>query len=186
MVITLLGKTYGGSDTLPSASTGVFSNFAETFAASGGQAAIDADTRTVTERFLSNVPSYISSGQSTQDIIERIKERTMALGLLSFDTQSLIHSNLIGLGEASVDISEALNRQIEIRDAQRGGQQVFNKTIADYANEINERLSSQVVALGEGGEGFDPIKFFTDNPLLLGISAGGLAVGGIALALLLR
>ena len=45
------------------------SNFAKSFAASGGQAAIDADTRSVTERFLSNVPSYISSGQSTLDLI---------------------------------------------------------------------------------------------------------------------
>jgi len=99
--------------------------------------------------------------------------------------------NLIGLGGASLDISSALNEQITIREQQRAidVEQANNQQI--QINQLNERLSKQVSELGQafsniGSGGFDPIKFFTDNPLIGGIGVGGLAVAGIAIFLVLR
>ena len=57
------------------------SAFARSFAASGGQAAIDADTRTATQRFLANTPEFIQSGQSTQNIINQLKFNTVLQNL---------------------------------------------------------------------------------------------------------
>ena len=117
----------------------------------------------------------------TQAIIDNLKKSF-------FDVTRL---NLIGLGEASVDISKALNEQITIREQQRAidVETVSNQQI--QINQLNERLSRQVQELGDslkdiGSGGFDPIKFFTDNPLFLGLGVGGLAVGGVVLFLVLR
>ena len=99
--------------------------------------------------------------------------------------------NLIGLGEASLDISKALNENITIREQQRAIdiETVSNQQI--QINQLNERLSRQVQELGEalkniGSGGFDIIKFFTDNPIFAGIGIGGLAVGGVVLFLVLK
>lgn len=105
--------------------------------------------------------------------------------------ESIVTQNLLGLGQASIDISGALSEQVTIREQQRARtqEQIRNQSIA--IGEINERVSRQLIELGDslGGistGGFDPIKFFTDNPLFAGISIGGLLVGGVVLLLLLR
>ena len=118
---------------------------------------------------------------STQTIIDNLKKSF-------FDVTRL---NLIGLGEASVDISKALNEQITIREQQRAidVEAVSNQQI--QINQLNERLSKQVSELGQalsnlGSGGFDPIKFLFDNPIFAGIGIGGLAVGGVVLLLVLK
>ena len=118
---------------------------------------------------------------STQTIIDNLKNQF-------FDLTRL---NLIGLGEASIDISTALNEQITIREQQRAVdlEQASNQQI--QINQLNERLSRQVQELGDslkniGSGGFDPIKFLTDNPIFAGIGIGGLVVGGVVLFLVLR
>ena len=124
-------------------------------------------------------PSIIPD--STSIIIENLKNQF-------FDLTRL---NLIGLGEASLDISSALNENITIRERQRAEdvEQVNNQQI--QINQLNERLSKQVSELGEslkniGSGGFDPIKFLTDNPIFAGIGIGGLVVGGVVLFLVLK
>jgi len=92
--------------------------------------------------------NYIQSGQSTMDIITQNRERTRATSLLSSQTQDLIHQNLIGLGEASIDISAALNRQIGIRESQRDETYSVINKITEWIGKIDERLSGQVVDLG--------------------------------------
>lgn len=93
--------------------------------------------------------NYIQSGQSTMDIITQNRERTRATSLLSSQTQDLIHKNLVGLGEASIDISAALNRQIGIREDQRGETFSIIDKLTDYISEVNNRLSTQTTELGE-------------------------------------
>jgi len=142
---------------------------------------------------------------STKSPIDVIKESGFDLGSLklafdtiriqnkpkvSFDLFDRVRENLSGafqiageqrelLGQASVDISKALGEQVTIRETQRA------ETLG-LIGEINKRLSGQVTALGETGKGLDPLKFLTDNPLLLGLSAGGIAVGAIVLIILLK
>ena len=124
-------------------------------------------------------PSIIQD--STSIILENLKKSF-------FDVTRF---NLLALGEASLDISQALNENITIREQQRAidVERVSNQQI--QINQLNERLSKQVQELGDalkdiGSGGFDPIKFFTDNPIFLGLGIGGLAVGGVVLLLVLR
>ena len=135
------------------------------------------DTTFVTTNVLS--PSIIQD--STSIILANLKNSF-------FDLTRL---NLIGLGEASIDISTALNEQITIREQQRA---IDVETVSKQQiqiNQLNERLSRQVQELGDalkniGSGGFDPIKFLFDNPIFAGIGIGGLAVGGVVLLLVLR
>ena len=92
----------------------------------------------------------------------------------------------IELGEASVDISFALSEQIAIREQQRVIDQEQVAKQALEIQQINDRLSTQITELGQSASSFDPIKFFTDNPLVGGIGVGGLLVGGVVLLLLIR
>ena len=113
-------------------------------------------------------------------------------GLPETQFEAVTTQNLLGLGQASIDISTALNEQIAIRERQRiiDTQALQNTQLA--IGQINERLSTQISELGKSltgistGTGFDPIKFFTDNPLIGGIGIGGLLVGGVVLLLVLR
>ena len=132
---------------------------------------------------------FIQSGQSTRDIIEQTQQIQRRNLLGSVNVQELIHENLIGLGKASVDISEAVGEQIRIREQQKQAAESSRQQLREDFEETKGILSEQVVNLGKipaAGSGFDPIGFFTNNPLLLGLSAGGLAVGGIALLLLIK
>ena len=124
-------------------------------------------------------PSIVSG--STQTIIDNLKNSF-------FDLTRL---NLIGLGEASIDISKALNEQITIREDQRKIDVEQANNLQLQINTLNERVSVQLTELGDslkdiGSGGFDPIKFFTDNPLIGGIGIGGLAVAGVVLFLVLK
>jgi len=112
-------------------------------------------------------------------------------GLPESFKESVVSQNLIGLGQASLDISSALNEQITIRENQR---KIDNESLQNTQlaiGQINERLSRQVTELSKSfseintGD-FDPIKFFTDNPLIGGIGIGGLAVGAVVLLLVLK
>ena len=128
-----------------------------------------------------NLLSPIIVSGSTQTIIDNLKNSF-------FDLTRL---NLIGLGEAAIDISGALNEQITIREQQRAidVETVSNQQI--QINQLNERLSKQVSELGQalsnlGSGGFDPIKFLFDNPIFAGIGIGGLLVGGVILLVVLK
>jgi len=106
--------------------------------------------------------------------------------------QRVTTQNLIGLGEASIDISNALSEQVTIRENNlvRIQDQFQNQQIA--LGQVNQRLSQDVTELGQSitdlgkGQNFDPVKFFTENPLIGGIGIGGLLVGGIVLFLLIK
>lgn len=104
--------------------------------------------------------------------------------------ESVTTLNLLGLGEASLDISGALSEEVAVRERQRIEITDAIKRQEVFTTQVNERLSQQVTQLGEslktGAGGFDPIKFFTENPLFLGLSVGGLAVGAVVLLLVLR
>ena len=135
------------------------------------------DTTFVSTNVLS--PSIVPG--STQTIIDNLKNSF-------FDLTRL---NLIGLGEASIDISTALNEQITIREQQRAIdiEQANNQQI--QINQLNERFSRQLSELGDalkniGSGGFDPIKFLFDNPIFAGIGIGGLAVAGVVLLVVLK
>lgn len=129
----------------------------------------------------------IQSGQSTQDIIDISRFRERINGLLSSNVQNQIHDNLIGLGNASVDISKALSEQ----DSKV--QEQFRQ-LTDFLNSFNERVSGQLIDLGgsvsdasaAATESNNPLGFIFDNPLLFGLGTGGLVVGGIVLILLLK
>ncbi len=95
------------------------------------------------------------------------------------EAQTIVTQNLLGLGQASIDISQALSEQVIIREQQRTFDQEALKNTQIVLGQINERLSRQVTELGESlkdvsATDFDPVKFFTDNPLIGGIGIGGL------------
>jgi len=105
--------------------------------------------------------------------------------------QSVTTENLLGLGQASKDITSALNEQIAIRERQRAetveaikNQQIFTTAVQEQANNSFKELTQSLKDVGQGG--FDPIGFLTDNPLIGGIGIGGLAVGAVVLLLVLR
>jgi len=105
--------------------------------------------------------------------------------------ESVTSRNLLGLGEASIDISNALSQQVAIREEQLARTQEAIRNQQILTDSINERLSRQTTQLGESLKDlststFDPIKFFTDNPLIGGIGIGGLVVGGVVLLILLK
>ena len=124
-------------------------------------------------------PSIIQD--STSIILENLKNSF-------FDVTRF---NLLALGAASEDISFALNENLTRIETDRkiDVESVANQQI--QINQLNERFSRQLQELGDalkniGSGGFDPIKFFTDNPIFLGLGIGGLAVGGVVLLLVLR
>jgi len=95
------------------------------------------------------------------------------------------------LGQASVDVTNALSENIQIREDQRArdNEAVANQQI--QINQINERLSGQVTDLGQSLEDLasgasNPLEFLTQNPLFLGLGIGGIAVGAIVLLLLIK
>jgi len=129
----------------------------------------------------------IESGLSTRNIINRI--------------EAIVDRNLVGSPQFQFeqvqvplfDLSKSINEQITIRENQRAAdqEQVRNQQIAQTS--INEQftnsladLSKSLGDIGKGGGDFDPIKFFTDNPLIGGIGIGGLAVGAVVLFLLIK
>jgi len=106
-------------------------------------------------------------------------------------TEAVVTQNLLGLGRASIDISQALSEQVTIREQQRAFDQETARNTQIALGQVNERLSRQITELGDSLSGistggFDPIKFFTDNPLIGGIGIGGLAVGAVVLLLLIK
>jgi len=105
--------------------------------------------------------------------------------------ESVTTFNLLGLGQASIDISTALNEQITIREEQlaRTNEAIRNNQLLQ--NNINEQFTKVFGDIGQslsdiGKGGFDLIKFFTDNPLIGGIGIGGLLVGGVVLLVVLK
>ena len=115
-----------------------------------------------------------------------------------------INTNLLNLGQASRDLSKGLNQQIEIRETQRAETFGAINSLANITGEINQRLSSQVTALGQsqsqgsssqgeenilGKFGADIQELFTGNRDFLANPFGSTALlvgGGIVLFLLLR
>jgi len=134
----------------------------------------------------------VESGLSTRRIINRIEaiiDRNL-VGSPQFQFEQ-VQVPLFNLDQATKGLSDAINEQITIRENQRAAdqEQVRNQQIAQTS--INEQFTTSLgdlsKSLGDIGKGgFDPIKFFTDNPLIGGIGIGGLAVGAVVLLVLLR
>jgi len=61
----------------------------------------------------------------------------------------LASQNLVDLGESQVNLSEALNQNIQIRESQRQADLEFAQQIQGQINETNERLSGQITQLGQ-------------------------------------
>jgi len=125
--------------------------------------------------FLERIPTLISEQQL----------------LTSVRTQQGIQKALAGLGEASLDISSALNEQITIREQQIDrineslrNQQIFTTSVQEQTTKGLADITTAISDVGKGG--FDPLQFIQDQPLLSGIGVGGLAVGAVILLLLLR
>ena len=111
------------------------------------------------------------------DLFARVRDNISDTFSQFRDVFELQAGQLVGLGEAAVGISGALSEQVTIREEQlaRTQEQLRNQQLA-----INALIEGQAAA------GFDPIKFFTDNPLIGGIGIGGLAVGAVILLIALR
>ncbi len=145
--------------------------------------------QTITRQSVSPQVSQSASFQSSLSIFDNILKGGQ---LPETFRQSTVTQNLLGLGQASIDISGALSEQVAIREQQRvqTNEALENQAIA--LGQVNERLSTQIQEIGNSlknigsGQGFDPLKFFTDNPILGGIGIGGLAVGAVVLLLVLR
>jgi len=120
-----------------------------------------------------NVPTV------SADLFARVRDNLSQTFSEFRDIFQLQATQLVGLGQASIDISGALSEQVAIREEQKARieEQLRNQQIA--INAISEGQAGSVT-------GFDPIAFFTENPLIGGIGIGGLAVGAIVLLLLLR
>lgn len=126
-------------------------------------------TRTRTDPTL----SFIESGKSTQAIFEQQQELIRQQALGSVDVQELIHENLRGLGQASIDLSAALGKIAEkvnipavpqpqpkqetIEEARPAAQTNGNvsQQIKDKFNEFSNTLGidPSMLALGAGGLG---------------------------------
>jgi len=180
-------QTFVNQFSIPSSPTPTTTSISDIF---GGRTVIGTTGQTVTtSEQLSRLTQ--SAETSTQNILASLQQRIANLGQLSFGTQSLVTENLLGLGQASLDISSALNENITIRENQRAIDQERANNLQIQLNSANERLSTQVQELGRAlqniGQGsFDPISFLTENPLIGGIGIGGLAVGAVVLLLVLR
>jgi len=134
----------------------------------------------------------IESGLSTRNIINRIQaivdRNLIATPQFQFEQ---VQVPLFNLGEASKTLSDTINEQITIRENQRAADQEQARNQQILQTSINEQFTNSLAdlskSLGDIGQGgFDPIKFFTDNPLIGGIGIGGLAVGAVVLLVLLR
>jgi len=126
---------------------------------------------TINQLSIANLPSV------STDLFARVRDNISQTFSQFRDVFELQATQLVGLGEAAVGISGALSEQVAIREEQ----------LARTQEQIrNQQLAINAITEGRAGAGFDPIKFFTDNPLIGGIGIGGLAVGGIILLILLR
>ncbi len=149
-----------------------------------------SESRGGQELFGSN--NEIESGLSTRRILNQIEdlEDSNLINSTQFQFDN-VFVPLKNLGDSSVDISNALEQQIKIREEQRQADLGFSVELQNQLNEINQRLSGQVSDLGNAisdvSKGLDkenPAPFLPFNlpsfeqiktPLLI----GGLIVGGI-------
>ena len=143
--------------------------------------------RTVTGTATSDA-TLSDSFQSAKTILDNI---LAGIGLPLTQRQQTTDTNLINLGFASLDISKALNEQVTIRENQLARTQESIRNNQILQTNVNESftktlgdISKSLSDIGKGG--FDPIKFFTDNPLIGGIGIGGLLVGGVVLLVVLK
>jgi len=106
--------------------------------------------------------------------------------------ESIFAQNQRDLGQASLDISAALNEQIVIREDQRAETFGVINTLANFIGEINQRLSGQAVdlgaavqdvsntqAAGDGGGFFDGFSLPTFNDIKTPLIIAGLALGAL-------
>ena len=95
--------------------------------------------------------NIIESGTSTTAISRIPTLLSESNRLLSVGNQQgiiknldLASENLVKLGESATKISDSLNENIKIREAQREADLKFSLGIQDQLSEVNERLSGQV------------------------------------------
>ena len=139
---------------------------------------------------------FISSGTSSSYIERTSKILEEQNRLLSLSSQQgiiknldLASQNLVDLGIASKNISEALNTNIQIREEQREADLNFALQLQDQINETNERLSGQVQAIGQSIESqnqekqtkgfFDGFSLPTFNDIKIPLLIGGAALIGL-------
>ena len=109
-------------------------------------------------------------------------------------SQAVNIQNLFRLGQSQIDISNALEENVKIRESQRKETFASINGLADAVASINERTSKQLTELGDSvmdiskkqNASDNPLGFLTNNPIAFGLGAGGLAVGALALFLILR
>jgi len=185
-----LGGIFGNGDGIGSGPTPTVSKFLQGFQGPGGfLTGTTRDTgQTITRQSVSPQVSNSPSFQSALSIFDNILKGGE---LPETFRQSVTSTNLIGLGEASNNLSTAINEQITIRENQRAtdNEAAQNRQIAQTS--INEGFTTSLgdltKSLGDIGKGgFDPIKFLTDNPIIGGIGIGGLLVGGVVLLVVLK
>lgn len=147
-----------------------------------------AAPQTITGQSVSPQVSFSESFQSSLSIFQNI----LSGGELPETfRQATVTTNLLALGDASKNITDALNEQITIRENQRAAdndaflnQQILQTNINEgFTNALGD-ITKSLGDIGKGG--FDPIKFLTDNPLIGGIGIGGLAVGAVVLFLVIK
>ena len=139
------------------------------------------NTSTISETTLSS-PSFQSSFSTISNILQ-------GLELPETFRESVFSGNQLLLGQASVDISKALTEQSSQVQEQFGS---LNQWLTDFQAQVSSQLTqlggSVTDASNAAGQdnGSNPLGFLFENPLFLGLGVGGLAVGGIALLLLLK
>jgi len=82
-------------------------------------------------------------------INQQLTEYQQSIGLNSFETQNLIHQNLSSLGESSIDISNALKDQIQIREDQRLADNESLQLTFDYTLDRFADVDAKLGALGQ-------------------------------------
>lgn len=124
--------------------------------------------------------SFIQSFQNLQNILqggelpETFRQATTTRNLIDLGIQqTIIGEQQTVFGGNIGDLSEALN--------------ILNERVSSQLSKLGESVTEASVAAGQAtASQSNPLSFLTNNPLLFGLGAGGLAVGAIALFILLK
>jgi hypothetical protein len=103
-------------------------------------------------------------------LTQQLTEHQKTIGLNSFTTQNLIHENLTSLGSSSVDISNALKDQIQIREDQRLADNesallAFDYTLGRFAD-VDAKLGALGGAVTDVSNEETKQSFFSGFPSL--------------------
>ncbi len=99
--------------------------------------------------------------------------------------QSLNITNLFKLGVSTTQRSQEIET---LRDNTQAGFDQALKNDNYLLDKITESVqnTTRILGISEKGEAGSPFDFLTNNPIAFGLGAGGLAIGALALILVLR